>query len=167
MPDIAVIGGVLSSLQSAGEIAKSLIGLRDTSMIQGKVIELQSQILAAQTSAMSAQSDQFALVERIRALEKQIADLEAWDTEKKRYSLAELCPGVTAYLVKPEARGSEPIHALCANCYQHGHKSILQWQESPLTGVSFQCHGCKAKMDGYGDDNFALRGGRKKPEITI
>jgi len=40
-------------------------------------------ILAAQSSALAAQSDQLSLLEEIRGLKTQMAQLEAWDAQKK------------------------------------------------------------------------------------
>lgn len=160
MVDVATISGAVSSLQTAAQIAKSLIGLRDTAMIQGKVIELQSAILAAQSSALTAQSEQSTLIERIRELEKKIADLEAWETEKERYALREISPGAIAYLVKASAQGSEPVHAICTNCYQHGRKSILQWFVGGFgTDATFDCPSCKVRVEattGQAGRNFRL-----------
>ena len=43
-------------------------------------------------------------MQRLRDLEKQIADLEAWESEKKRYSLQEFGAGAFAYAVQSENR---------------------------------------------------------------
>lgn len=145
MIDIATISGAISSLQAAGDIAKSMIGLRDAAAIQGKVIELQSVILAAQTSALSAQAEQSALLERIRRLEKEVADVKAWDTEKQRYELKEIVSGNFAYALKEGASPSEPAHKICAKCYQHGKKSILQKLIKGLLEY-LHCHDCGAEI---------------------
>jgi hypothetical protein len=76
--------------------------------------------------AGSAQSDQFALLERVHELEQQVTDLKAWEKEKQRYELKQLAPGAFCYALKADASGSEPPHRVCAACYQHGKKSILQ-----------------------------------------
>jgi hypothetical protein len=91
--DMTAIAGLVSSLKAATDISKAMIGLRDTALIQGKVIELQGIILSARQSALSAQSDQFTLLERVRDLEKKLADLGAWGAEKTRYELKEVCAG--------------------------------------------------------------------------
>jgi hypothetical protein len=126
MVDIAAIGGALSALQTAGEIAKGMIGLNDAAKIQGKVIELQSAILAAQSSALSAQAEQSSLLNRIGDLEKEIAKVKAWEAEKKNYELSELRPGAFAYRFKEEVDPTKPAHEICATCYEGGIKSILQ-----------------------------------------
>jgi polyhydroxyalkanoate synthesis regulator phasin/ribosomal protein L32 len=126
MVDMAMISGAMSALKAAADTTKLMIASHDASVIRQKAIELQAQIFTAQQNALAAQSDQFALLEQIRELEKQIANLEAWDTEKQRYELKRLASGGVVYSLKEDASGGEPPHQICAACYQHGKKSILQ-----------------------------------------
>jgi hypothetical protein len=95
--DMTAIGGMMSSVKAAAEITKAMIGLRDAAMIQGKIIELNSVILSAQSSAFEANNTQSALLKQISDLEEKIAQLETWDAEKQRYQLTELSDGVLAY----------------------------------------------------------------------
>ena len=113
-------------------------------MMGSSAIELQEKILAAQAA-------QAALVESVSTLEKEVADLKAWDAEKKRYTLADIGNGALAYEVKEDARGTEPQHRLCANCYHDGHKSILQ-PETVIPGMwhVFVCHRCSAVLWPHG-----------------
>lgn len=145
MVDMAAIAVVSTSLKAAADITKAMVGLRDASMIQGKIIELQGVILSAQQGALTTQSDQFSLLERVRELEKQVADLEAWDSEKQRYELKEVGTGSLAYVVKENARGTEPVHQICAACYQHRRKSILQPKSISMTKLLF-CPSCKTDI---------------------
>src|ERR1700731_4790349 len=94
MIDLTMIAEAVTSLKTASEIAKTLIGLKETSAIQTKVVELNGIILSAQSSALAAQSNQFTLLQKVRDLEAQIADLKAWDAEKNRYELAEIASGI-------------------------------------------------------------------------
>jgi hypothetical protein len=120
MVDMTMISGTMSALKAAGEITKLIIASHDANVIRQKAIELQAQIFTAQQNALTAQSDQFTLLERVRELEKQIADLEAWATEKRRYVLQDLEPGVFVYALKPEMADGEPMHQICQTCYQRG-----------------------------------------------
>ncbi len=76
MPDIATIAGVTSALNAALDISKTMLGVRDQALFQAKSIELNREIITAQQNAMAANAAQANLVERIRALEKEIADME-------------------------------------------------------------------------------------------
>src|SRR5262245_32298267 len=126
--DITSIAGLASSLKAAGDIAKAMVDLRDASIFQAKLIDLQREIMSAQGSALTANTDQLAMLERIRDLEKKVAGFEAWDREKNRYQLTDFGSGTFAYALKSEARDGEPMHYICATCYQQGHKSILQFK---------------------------------------
>jgi hypothetical protein len=57
-------------------------------------------ILEAQTSVFSANEERATLVQRVSDLEEEVARLEAWNAEKKRYQLVETVPGVMAYTLR-------------------------------------------------------------------
>lgn len=126
MPDLTAIAAALSSLKAAKDIAEAMIGLRDTAAFQGKLLEFQSKLLDANNAAFAAQNECAAMLERIRELEKEVADLKAWETEKKRYELKDLCSASFAYAIKKDAKRAEPFHCICASCYERGKKSIIQ-----------------------------------------
>jgi hypothetical protein len=145
MVDMASFASAVSSLKTAGDIAKALVGLHDAQTIQSKVIELNGIILSAQQSALAAQSDQFTLLERVRELEKEVARLEAWNAEKDRYELKDVGLGSLAYVVKEAMRGAEPPHQICAACFQHGKKSILQPRTISMERLLI-CSECKMQI---------------------
>lgn len=147
MIDAGSVGAIASSLKAAGDIAKTMIGLRDSAMLQSKTIELQSMILDAQSSAFSAQQERAALIERIGALEAEVARLKAWDAEKQRYVLKDLTHGAFARVLKESERGSEPVHAICPTCYDNGKKSVLQHNREPqIMKQAWKCHQCKTEV---------------------
>ena len=137
-----------SAAKAAFDIAKGLKDLDDRTHRNAAVIELQEQILAAQ-------AEQAAAIERIRDLEKQVADFETWDAEKKRYELKNVGYACFAYMLKPEARGSEPPHFVCANCYNQRRISIIQ-RGFPQPGgrAGFFCPPCKTEIR-PGNEAFA------------
>jgi hypothetical protein len=147
MVEMASIGAAISGLKAAGELAGSFLKLRDVAAVQGKVIELQTVILSAQQSALSAQSEQLALAEEKRRLEKQIADLEAWDREKQRYELKEVAASAFAYALKAGMEGGEPPHHICAKCFNERKKTILQARRVPQGRLEFwDCHTCDTEI---------------------
>jgi len=147
MADMSMIGGIAASLRLMGDITKLAIEARDFTLMREKVIELQTVIMSAQSGALAAQADQFELLERIRELEKQVAKFEAWEAEKQKYQLTEPRSGTFAYVLKEDAGASEPKHLLCANCFQHGTKSILQ-QETRYPGMCsvLSCNQCRGDI---------------------
>lgn len=119
---VAEIFGSISALKSAFDLAK---GLKDIESAAGRnrvIVELTEKIFAAQTA-------QAALVHAVEDLKKQVARFEAWEAEKQRYQLDQVRSGAFVYSVKESMRGIEPPHKICATCFQHSRKSILQ----PLT----------------------------------
>jgi len=156
--DMASLASAISSLKTAGDIAKAMIGLHDARTVQAKVIELNGIILSAQHSALTAQSDQLTLLERVRELEKEIARLKAWETEKQRYQLTDIGDGTFAYAIKESVSGGEPPHYICANCYEQAKKSILNRSRMPSGGDLLTCSSCNAKLiirHGYTPPSYA------------
>jgi hypothetical protein len=54
MVDGASIAAAIGSLKTAADIAKGFLSLKETAAVQGKVIELQGHILAAQSTHLLA-----------------------------------------------------------------------------------------------------------------
>lgn len=131
-------------LQTAGQIAKGIVDVRDTVLVQQKVIELQGVIIAAQQSAVTAQSEQAALIKAVGELEAQVAKLKAWEAEKQRYQLTELPPGIFVRSLKPEMANGEPPHTLCEKCYQDGVPSVLHRSEAVNGRHHLRCTRCGA-----------------------
>jgi hypothetical protein len=146
MVDISAIAGALSSLKAANDIAQAMIGLRDAAAFQSKLIEFQAKIIEANNSAFAAHDERSALLQKISDLEQRVAKLEAWETEKQRYELQELPPGVFVRVLKPSMATGEPIHRLCAKCYEDGKKSILQSIGKIHGQETLNCHNCGARM---------------------
>jgi hypothetical protein len=116
---VAEVYAGLAAFKTMFDMAKALKDINDAAIRNGAVIALQEQIL-------SAQAQQATLIDRIRELEEEVARFETWNAEKRRYELKELRDRLIAYSVKEEARGTEPPHSICPDCYQQGVKSILQ-----------------------------------------
>jgi hypothetical protein len=152
MVDVSSIAAAIGSLKTAAEIAKGFLDLKETAAVQGKVIELQGVILAAQSAALAGQSEQFSLLEKVRELETEMAKVKAWETQKQRYDLVSIGTraGLFAYALKPECRGAEPPHYICANCYEDGRKSILQFHQQYGKLDTFICSSCKTEISSPG-----------------
>lgn len=149
MVDITAIGGALSSLKMAYEITKAMKDLDDATKVQGIVFELQRVILEAQGSAIEARETHSMQVDRIRELEKEVADFKAWNAEKQNYDLKSIEGGAFAYMLKPDMRGSEPAHWLCQHCYENGKKMLLQAQgRTPdKQQTIYKCPSCKSTLN--------------------
>jgi hypothetical protein len=117
---VAEVYAGLTAFKAMFDMAKGLKDINDAAIRNGAVIELQEQIL-------SAQQQQAELVDRVRALEAEVANFKTWETEKQRYELKQLGDHrIYAYAVKGDARGTEPEHWVCPDCYQNRQISVLQ-----------------------------------------
>jgi len=123
---MAEIGMGLTSLKTAFDIAKAMKDIHDATTLNSKIIDLQSAIMDAQSSAITAREVHASQIGRIREIEEEIARLKAWERQKQNYELKQLGVGSLAYALKPEVTTGEPPHWLCANCYNHGKKAFLQ-----------------------------------------
>ncbi len=146
--DIGSVASVITSLNTAGQIAKGMIGLHNDRVIAGQVIELQNVIINAQNAAFAAQQERAALIKQVESLKEKMAKMKKWDAEKKRYELKEVYPDAFAYAIKPNAKGAEPNHWLCQTCCENGEKSLFQAR--PHDGKAdynlFYCPRCRAEI---------------------
>jgi hypothetical protein len=141
---VAEVFAGLGAIKTAFDIAKGLKDIDDAARRNAAVIELQEKILTAQQA-------QSTLIEHVRELEKEVADLKAWDADKQRYQLKSIRAGVTVYALKPGMENGEELHYLCTNCYQHGHKSILQEEHLDVGRVVMHvCHRCGSEYIEHG-----------------
>lgn len=144
MVDVGSVASVISSLKTAADLTKGFLDLKEAAAVQGKVIELQGIILAAQTSALAAQSEQFVLQQQAHELQAKMAKLEAWESEKSRYQLVDFGSGTFAYNLRPEQANGDPSHKICVNCFNSGHKSVLQFSHRGADKRDyFKCERCK------------------------
>jgi hypothetical protein len=157
MVDMTALAGMITSLKAGKDIAEAMVGLRDAEVIRGKVFELQTKMLDAQSFAFAAHDERASLIQKISDLEKELANLKAWETEKQRYDLKDVGRGSLAYVIKESMRGSEPPHQICANCYEQGHKRFLQPRVSGFNREMF-CSDCNTAITiGGVDFSSALR----------
>jgi hypothetical protein len=133
---------------SLADLAKVMVGLRDAAAFRDKAIEFQNAIIDAQNAAFAAQQERSALVEEIRSCKEKLAKMKKWDTEKKKYELKEVYSGAFAYVIRPDAKGSEPTHWLCTACFQNGEKSFLQARPRPHREdySIFYCSRCRGEI---------------------
>jgi hypothetical protein len=147
MVDMSAIAGTMSALNGAVDIAKTMIGLHDAKAVEAKVLELNSKILDAQSTAFAANDERAVLLDKVRKLEEEISSLKAWGAEKDQYEFTEVSSGVFAYTPKPDTQRAKTFHMLCANCFDRGERTTLQaTQELDMRRRVHICPHCKSKF---------------------
>jgi len=141
MTDALTIGGALSATKAAFDLTKAFVDVRDATKVQAVKFELMGLLLQAQEA-------EAALIAEKRQLEERVRALETWNGEKQRYELQNVGQGDGfAYGLKAEAQGSEPDHKLCAHCYEHGKKRLLQPHTIPEGRAQvLMCSDCKEQI---------------------
>ena len=122
---LAEIASVAATLKSLGEMAKTVKDLSAAAALEAKIGELFGQVTAARESALASQTREAALLQRVRQLESEKLELEAWAAEKQRYQLADFGGGTFAQTLKPGMEQGEPFHRLCNSCFQQRRKGFL------------------------------------------
>jgi len=141
---------LISSLAAAKDMAALLVDERDRQKAVAIQIQLTEKILQAQAQLAEVLG---AVIEKDAAtvrLAERCRELEAAQSEKARYQLAELMPGghVFAYRLRARRelteRQDEVPHFLCQPCFDGGHKSVLAKADSMGRWV-YSCRLCKCK----------------------
>jgi hypothetical protein len=165
MTDAAIITAGFQSLKASFEIGKALLKMGINAEVKDRIREMNNGILTAQESAIASQQHESALIKQVGDLEKQIAQLEAWEAEAKTYQLTDIAKygmtGKFAYAPKEGTHPSEPPHLLCEPCFQEGHKAILQSQRlQPGACETLICYRCISVvyLSGHPDpEHFGMR----------
>jgi rubrerythrin len=136
----------LNTFQQILKLVKEAKDLKDSAAIRAKVSEMYGLILEAQESAINARAAHSDQVERIRQLEEQIRQLTDKRAELSKYELKDLEWGAFAYMLKRDARGTEPPHWACANCYKEGEIRIMQYIYPAKGAQRWTCPRCNAHI---------------------
>lgn len=143
---IAEIGSLITSSKAAYDIAKGISSLKsevDRNESISKILEV---LLAVQTNALSVNAIAQKLQEDKRELTQKIVEFEKWSETEAQYELKEISVGVFVYSYKITDKPSEPIHWLCAKCYNEKKKSIFQFDRASGVGSHYICHNCKSEI---------------------
>jgi hypothetical protein len=143
----AEVFAAVTSLRSALDVTKAMIGLRDAEAFRSKSIELQNLILEALEKGIEAREAYAAQLDRVRALEAEVANLKEWDTEKSHYELKIVgIAGSLAYMLNRHMRGTGPPHWLCPDCFAQRKKAFFQGQRTRGPYRVHVCAGCKSEI---------------------
>jgi|HubBroStandDraft_6_1064221.scaffolds.fasta_scaffold539719_1 hypothetical protein len=93
MVELSAISSALSSLSVANDTVGEMVGMSDITVIQSKLIELQFKLKRMKDDVSSAQAERTELLERIRLLEIELADLKAKENKKHQLKSKESIRG--------------------------------------------------------------------------
>jgi hypothetical protein len=145
MPVAEITAGI-TSVRAAYDLTKAMIASRDAKLLANSARDLQMVLGEAIGKFLEAQQAQMAQLEEIASLKAEIANFRDWETEKQRYELKQVGTGTFAQMLKPDARGIEPPHWLCPNCFETGKKSYFQFSTHAGWGSVYRCKGCDGHM---------------------
>jgi hypothetical protein len=103
----------LTRLSSAFGIAKTMVGMRDEAILNGKVIELQSLIIDAQGKVYLGQQEQAETVKKAETLQAEIKRLKDWSEQKVPWRLEQIALGVWAYIAEDDEGPFVKAQKLC------------------------------------------------------
>lgn len=137
----AEIVAAIQSTKTAIDLVKAAHGLANYSELLTAVTAVQEKLTDAIASVLEGQEKQALLAERVRALEKQIAEVESWEHQMQRYVLFEFPTRALVYALKQGMEQGEPVHYLCTSCADKKQKSTLQ-----PNGRFLSCPVCKTSV---------------------
>jgi len=152
MPDISAISAALSSFNALKNIAQTMIGLHDTQALQAKVIDFNNAILDAQTKIFLVNEERTSLLERIGNLEKEVANLEAWETTKNRYELKRTNGGGLAWSLKEMQKAPNRLTKYVQSAMRNGSEAFSSQSRVRLPESS-TAHG-RCLYASYANRNF-------------
>lgn len=139
------IAGAVASVRLLWDVVKANKSFVNYNELVAAVSEVNTDLIAAQSAAITSQKSELALSQRVRELEQKIVALENWKREAKRYELCSVIMGFSAYRLKPKVEHREPLHYLCANCFADKKKSILQFSVAAGYENYVECPRCMSK----------------------
>jgi hypothetical protein len=137
----AEIVAAIQGTKTAIDLVKATNGLSNYSELLGAVTAVQMKLTDAVSAALASQEKQAELAERVRELEKQVAEVEDWRDQMSRYSLFEFPTGALAHVLKPGLTDGQPTHYLCTSCVDKKQISTLQPH-----GRLLRCTACKTDI---------------------
>lgn len=137
------VAAAFTSAKTAGDIAKSLITLRDEDLVRSRVMDLTGSLMELQQQMMAGQLEQMALIKKIAELEDALKSVSSKQSILDRYELRGVGPAKVVYALKAEFEETEPAHLCCTNCYDKGQRSVLKAiRQSGSTSMKFSCPAC-------------------------
>lgn len=144
--DISAFTAVAGGLNQSYNLAKALLDLRVDADATARIQALVTQLGELSGKFLAAQQAHMACHQKAMELEKEVAHLREFETEKQRYVLKALGPDSLAYALRDNEQGEEPLHYLCARCFQKAEKSMFQFAGYEKAFRVLSCDRCGGKV---------------------
>jgi hypothetical protein len=138
----------VQSMQGVIAVAKGLKSAHDALTIAQAQSDILEKLLSLQVEALALNEKHSTLIAEKRELEKQLVEKDEWTLTKQQYRLLEISGGSFVYVSKEPDRPEQPLHWLCAHCFDNERKkSILQLARKSIDGLHHHmCPSCKATI---------------------
>ncbi len=135
------LAALFTSARAAYDIAKGINSLHAQKEIDEAVSKVLQILLSVQSDALTMQKECQSLTDQKDRLVKKVEEYEQWTVKESQYDLVKLRSGVLVREPNDSHPDSEPLHWLCANCFDRKIKSFLQKESVGLN--SLVCQSCK------------------------
>lgn len=140
MDTLAGVAGAASAVEGAVGAMEKLRGLvikpsPDLLLLQAATAEAEAEILKTKKA-------QVAVEKQLMELQEQLRKQDRFSKEAERYTLTKTTLGSMVYRLKSDDPRGEPMHDVCAACFQNDVKSVLQPHSGrPNTLLCTRCKG--------------------------
>jgi hypothetical protein len=120
------IAAFTTAVSHATNIAKAIVETHDELKLRELKLEFATALLDVTQKQLALAQEYQAELDANKKLKQQLAAYERWEQESQRYQLHQPSIGVFVYALKQEHAAGQPLHWICAACYDDGKKSLLQ-----------------------------------------
>lgn len=138
------ISSASSPIKGAWETAKELNSMNVDYSVKSKTEELLSKLVSARNSSLDLSELLREAKDKIIELKEKLNQKEDFDNDKCNYEMYQPIAGTTVYKLRELNALEQPLHYLCAKCYQMHVKSILQYKDSRGPFDIMVCHACSS-----------------------
>ena len=140
--DVSMVSGLASSLSSATQLAKALLGMKIDSEVRDAIIELQNSLISAQSAALGSLSERDVLYRKLKELEQQIESFSDWKSTRNKFVAVEFSTGSVAY----QSADSEFEGIYCPKCLENRRISRMQEVRFENGAHRGECLQCETKL---------------------